>query len=158
MSMMTAVSTKTPLSRVPDVLRVAYEADLPVLLEGPHGIGKSTIFEAVAGEMGIEVRVLDLSLMEPVDLLGIPHLADGQTVYAAPARLPRAGKGLLLLEELNRAAPQTRAPALELLTRRELHDYSLPPSLPPSRLAAVRVHQPQRRRVRCGRPGSGAAL
>lgn len=115
------------IDRVPDLIRTAYRADLPVLLSGRHGIGKSTLFEQVAANLGIGCRVLDLSLMEPVDLLGLPQVTDGRVVYAPPAILPDEGCGLLLLEELNRASAMTRTPALELLTRRRLHEYALPP-------------------------------
>jgi MoxR-like ATPase len=66
--------------------------------------------------------------MDPTDLLGLPQVKDGRVVYAPPALLPTAGRGLLLLEELNRAPAMTRTPALELLTRRRLHEYVLPPA------------------------------
>lgn len=111
---------------IPALLKVAYAADLPVLLEGSHGIGKSTIFELTARELGIDLVVLDLSLLEPVDLIGVPRVQKNRTVYAPPSILPQSGRGLLLIEELNRAAPATRAPTLELLTRRKLHEYRLP--------------------------------
>ncbi|MFC1610096.1 AAA family ATPase [Myxococcota bacterium] len=120
------MTTATKLQDIPQLLSIAHHADVPVLLEGGHGIGKSSVLEQSATEMGIDVRVLDLSLMEPVDLLGLPAIKDGRTVYSHPAILPTEGKGLLLLEELNRAHPQVRTPALELLTRRRLHEYELP--------------------------------
>lgn len=115
------------ITEVLRLVRVAHAADKPLLLEGPHGIGKSEVFESAAESMDMACVVLDLSLMEPVDLLGLPRIEAGRTVYAPPAILPREGRGLLLLEELNRAEPATRTPALELLTRRRLHQYELPP-------------------------------
>ena len=120
------MSTKLKISEVPSLLQIAHAADVPVLLEGSHGIGKSEILEHAASQMGVGFRALDLSLLEPVDLVGIPMIEDKRTQYAPPAILPREGRGLLLLEELNRASPQTRTPALELLTRRQLHEYHLP--------------------------------
>src|SRR5262249_16597879 len=109
------------------VLEVAYRARRPVLLEGPTGIGKSELVTQLAGELGIGIVVLDLSLLEPPDLVGLPVIADGRTTYAAPAILPRDGAGILMLEELNRAERYIQQPALQLLTARRLHEYELPP-------------------------------
>jgi hypothetical protein len=112
---------------VKDVLAVAYRARRPVLLEGPTGIGKSQIVEQVARELGIALVVLDLSLLEPPDLVGLPTIAAGRTTYAAPSILPCDGAGILMLEELNRAERYIQQPALQLLTGRRLHEYELPP-------------------------------
>jgi len=112
--------------RLERVLHVAYRARRAVLLEGPTGIGKSEIVHAVARELGIGVTVLDLSLLEPPDLVGLPHVRDGRTHYALPALFPKDGAGILLLEELNRAERYIQQPALQLLSARRLHDYVLP--------------------------------
>lgn len=114
------------ISDVPIFLELAVAADLPVLLRSKHGVGKSTIIEKVAEDLGIDCCVLDLSLMDAVDLTGLPYQEDSRTFYAPPRFLPKAGRGIFLLEEPNRASSQTRAPALELLTRRRLNDYVLP--------------------------------
>jgi hypothetical protein len=104
-----------------------YRANQPVLLEGRHGVGKSSLFEEAARRLGIDVVVFDLSLMEAADLTGLPHRGeDGRTHYAPPARLPKDGKGVVVFEELNRASELTRTPCLQLCTARRLNDYLLP--------------------------------
>jgi hypothetical protein len=108
------------------VLEVAYRARRAVLLEGPTGIGKSELVARVARKLGVAHRVLDLSLLEPPDLVGLPVIEDGRTRYAPPRALPSEGEGILMLEELNRAERYIQAPALQLLTARALHEYSLP--------------------------------
>src|SRR5689334_19301501 len=113
--------------RLERVLSVAYRARRAVLLEGPTGIGKSEIVRSVAETLGIATTVLDLSLLEPPDLVGLPVVKDGRTEYALPAVLPKAGAGILLLEELNRAERYIQQPALQLLSARRLHEYELPP-------------------------------
>ncbi len=113
--------------RVASVLEVAYRARRPVLLEGPTGIGKSELVTSVAAKLGIRHVVLDLSLLEPPDLVGLPQVEGGKTRYARPAFLPEGGEGILMLEELNRAERYIQQPALQLLTARRLHDYELPP-------------------------------
>ena len=55
-----------------DVLSLAHRSNQPVLLEGPHGIGKSELIEQAADALKIGFIVRDLSLMEPPDLIGLP--------------------------------------------------------------------------------------
>lgn len=113
--------------RLESVLSLAYRARRAVLLEGPTGIGKSEIVQQVAQRLGIATTVLDLSLLEPPDLIGLPIISGGRTEYAVPRVLPTAGAGILMLEELNRAERYIQQPALQLLTARRLHEYVLPP-------------------------------
>ncbi len=110
-----------------DLFTSAYAANLPVLLEGGHGVGKSEISLLAAQSLGIEGRVIDLSVIEPVDLTGLPAIAGGRTVYAPPTLLPSEGRGLLVFEELNRCPRYMQTPCLQLLTSRRLNDYVLPP-------------------------------
>ena len=113
--------------RLEAVLELAYRARRSVLLEGPTGIGKSEIVRHVAARLGIGTVVLDLSLLEPPDLVGLPVVREGRTTYAVPEALPADGAGILMLEELNRAERYIQQPALQLLTARRLHEYELPP-------------------------------
>jgi hypothetical protein len=112
--------------RLEAALEVAYRARRAVLLEGPTGIGKSEVVRSVAKRLGIELCVLDLSLLEPPDLAGLPVIEAGRTTYALPHILPTEGNGILMLEELNRAERYIQQPALQLLTARTLHEYQLP--------------------------------
>ena len=122
-----APSSALPLGpRVEAILEVAYRSRRPVLLEGATGIGKSELVAHVARKLGISHIVLDLSLLEPPDLVGLPVIEDGRTRYAVPRFLPRDGAGILMLEELNRAERYIQQPALQLLTARALHEYVLP--------------------------------
>ncbi|MEZ4411271.1 MAG: MoxR family ATPase [Polyangiales bacterium] len=113
--------------RVVALLDLAYRARRPVLLEGPTGIGKSQMVSEFARGAGLEAIVLDLSLLEPPDLVGLPVIDGDRTRYAVPAELPVQGRGVLLLEELNRAEIPVMQPALQLLSARRLHGYELPP-------------------------------
>jgi MoxR-like ATPase len=97
-----------------------------VLLEGTTGIGKSQIVSEFARDRGLAVVVLDLSLLEPPDLVGLPVIKEGRTHYASPAELPSQGCGVVMLEELNRAEIPVMQPALQLLSARRLHAYELP--------------------------------
>lgn len=128
--------TRSNESRYPDIpvgprlealLELAYRARRPVLLEGPTGVGKSEVVRELARRLGVSSVVLDLSLLEPPDLVGLPVIEGGRTAFALPKILPTAGAGILMLEELNRAERYIQQPALQLLSARRLHDYELPP-------------------------------
>jgi MoxR-like ATPase len=109
-----------------EFVKLCYRANRSPLLEGRHGLGKTELLEQAAAEMGIDLIVRDLSLMEPPDLVGIPRINGKTTKYLPPDFLPTGGKGILCFEELNRAEKYMRAPCLQLLTARTLNDYRLP--------------------------------
>lgn len=121
---MDTVSAGQPLK---GLVKLLYHADRPILIVGPHGVGKSEILEQCARELDLQFISRDLSLMEPPDLVGLPYCNGRQTVYAPPAFLPQGGRGLLVFEELNRCERYLQAPCLQLLTSRCLNDYRLPP-------------------------------
>lgn len=103
-------------------------SQIPVFLWGAPGIGKSAIIKQIAREMGIECIDLRLSLLDPTDLKGIPfyerelHTA----LWAPPSFLPREGRGILFLDELNSAAPAVQASAYQLILDRKVGEYTLP--------------------------------
>jgi hypothetical protein len=118
------------LGRYLDAARLAGR---PVILRGPHGIGKSEFMADYAMERGLSYLTLDLSVLEPADLTGIPWVdrEAALTRYAPPATLPpHQGEGAwtLVLEELNRCDRSLRQPCLQLLSTRRINTYQLPPA------------------------------
>ena len=109
-----------------ELIKECVDAGASPMLTGPHGVGKSQLFEQAAKELGIGLVVRDLSLMEPPDLVGLPVTTGRRTKYLPPSFLPSHGEGVLLFEELNRCERFMRAPCLQLITARELNDYKLP--------------------------------
>lgn len=107
-------------------LAVAHAANTPVLLVGDTGIGKSEMVRAAAETIGIGCVSINLTIIEAVDLSGLPVIRDGVTDYAPPALLPREGRGFLFLDELGRAGAGVLNAALQLLTERALNGYRLP--------------------------------
>lgn len=125
------LGTSAPIGpAVIELLSLAYRADVPALLIGSHGLGKSEITAAAAAALGIECISRDLSLMEPPDLVGLPKVdaAAESTKFLPPEFLPReSGRGgFLLIEEINRAPRYMQSCCLELLTSRRLNSYVLP--------------------------------
>jgi len=104
------------------------EAQIPTFLWGPPGIGKSSIVKQIAQANDYAFIDLRLSLMDPTDLKGIPFYDEEahQALWAPPSFLPREGKGILFLDELNSAPPAVQASAYQLILDRKVGEYSLP--------------------------------
>src|SRR5262245_45317193 len=109
-----------------ECVKWCYRANRPLLLVGWPGVGKSEILSQAAKQLGIRCISIDLSIMDNLDLGGLP-VQDGRVTRHLPLEfLPTKGKGLLVFEELNRCDRLTRAPCLQLLTARRLNTYRLP--------------------------------
>jgi hypothetical protein len=97
----------------------------PVFLWGPPGIGKSSLVKQVAEERGIELLDLRLSLLEPVDLRGIPSVNGDKCFWTRPPFIPEEGDGILFLDELNTASPSVQNSALQLVLDRKIGEHKL---------------------------------
>lgn len=105
----------------------SYHADVPFLLLGKHGVGKSQSLHAVATQLGIGLITLNLSALDPTDLLGMPLVVQDHVEYAPPQWFPAEGRGLLFLDELSRAPRHLRAPLYQLVTERAINGRRLGP-------------------------------
>ena len=101
---------------------------VPTFLWGAPGIGKSSIVKQIAQENNLDFIDLRLALMDPTDLKGIPFYdkESHTALWAPPAFLPREGKGILFLDELNSAAPAVQSSAYQLILDRRVGEYELP--------------------------------
>lgn len=119
----------TPYKRA---LAAAISANVPVLIWGDPGVGKSASVEALGRQNGFEVEVVLGSIREASDFLGLPVEKDGRTAYAAPdwaARLAAAERGLLYLGELTTTGPSVMRAMLRVLQERVVGDVALPDSV-----------------------------
>lgn len=99
----------------------------PVFLWGPPGIGKSQVVLQTAQRCGLQLIDLRAVLLDPVDLRGLPRItADGVAQWCAPSFLPREGRSILFLDELNAAPPLVQAACYQLVLDRRLGEYELP--------------------------------
>lgn len=103
----------------------SYHADVPFLLLGKHGVGKSQSLRAVATQLGIQLITLNLAALEATDLLGMPIVVQDHVEYAPPQWFPTEGRGLLFLDEISRAPRHLRAPLYQLLTERAINGRRL---------------------------------
>ena len=113
-------------------LAAAIRANVPVLVWGQPGVGKTAYLETFGTRNSFQVETVVGSIREASDFLGLPIEVDGQVRYAPPSwaeRLAKASKGLLFLDELTTAAPSVQRAMLRILQEREVGEMTLPPSV-----------------------------
>lgn len=95
---------------------------------GPPGIGKSQAIHQVAREESVGCTDLRLAQCDPTDLRGVlvydPQ--DKSARWVVCSALPRDGRGILFLDEINLAPPSVQAAAYQLILDRRVGDYQLP--------------------------------
>lgn len=119
-----------------EALTLAVSADLPVLLWGEPGIGKTAALNQLADALELPLTTVIASVHEPSDFAGLPVVGDDpakQGVPMAPpdwaVRLARAGHGLLFLDELSTAPPAVQAALLRVVLERRVGALRLPPGV-----------------------------
>jgi MoxR-like ATPase len=103
---------------------------LSTMIWGPPGIGKSSIVAQTAQAHDLEMIDLRLSQLAPTDLRGLPVAdhSDGVSRWYAPEFLPRSGRGILFLDEVNLAPPAIQGIAQQLILDRKVGSYCVPDS------------------------------
>lgn len=94
------------------VLAAAVEANVPTLIWGDPGAGKTAVLEQRGAQWGREVRTIAASSREAVDFMGLPMESDGRVVYSPLSwalDLNAAKKGLLVVDEITTAASTFKA-------------------------------------------------
>ncbi|MBC7299674.1 MAG: MoxR family ATPase [Nocardia sp.] len=119
-----------------EALTLAVAADLPVLLWGEPGIGKTAALTQLAQSLDLPLTTVIASVHEPSDFSGLPVIGEDpatQGVAMAPpdwaVRLVRAGRGLLFLDELSTAPPAVQAALLRVVLERRVGALELPPGV-----------------------------
>ncbi|SEL91249.1 AAA family ATPase [Streptacidiphilus jiangxiensis] len=136
LALLRASDTEPRADQQLEALTLAVAADLPVLLWGEPGIGKTAALNQLAEALDLPLTTVIASVHEPSDFSGLPVVGDDparQGVPLAPpdwaVRLVRAGKGLLFLDELSTAPPAVQAALLRLVLERRIGALQLPPGV-----------------------------
>ncbi|HEX3146893.1 MAG TPA: MoxR family ATPase [Gemmataceae bacterium] len=98
----------------------------PIYLWGPPGAAKSSLVRQTATNLKLELVDIRATLLDPIDLRGLPRLDKDAAVWVPPAFLPRGGAGVLFLDELAQAPPLVQAGCLQLTLDRRIGEYRLP--------------------------------
>jgi hypothetical protein len=116
------------ISELKQVIPVLSRAGVTPFLWGSHGIGKTESVEQIARENGLEFFTLNLGTQEVGDLLGLPDFSNNKTEYKVPSWFPTDpdSKGILFLDEINRARRDVLQAVFSLVLSKRLHDKYLP--------------------------------
>jgi hypothetical protein len=119
-----------------EALALAVSANLPVLLWGEPGIGKSATLRQLAAGLGTPMETVIASVHEPSDFAGLPIVGDDPAVTGVPmappdwaVRLATAGEGLLFFDELSSAPPAVQAALLRVVLERHVGSLRLPDAI-----------------------------
>ncbi|WP_211275357.1 AAA family ATPase [Actinoplanes rectilineatus] len=119
-----------------EALALAVSADLPVLLWGEPGIGKTATLRHLAASLGLPLTTVIASVHEPSDFAGLPVVGDDPQTQGVPmappdwaVHLSRAGHGLLFLDEISTAPPAVQAALLRVVLERRVGALQLPPGV-----------------------------
>ena len=115
-------------------LRANALADVPSMIWGPPGIGKSDIAYQFANSMNAKLFELRANVFDPVDVRGglkVVEQADGtyRTRYGVPEDYPDTdyqGAVVLFIDELPNAPKATQNALLQLLLNKRIGTYELP--------------------------------
>lgn len=122
-------------SKLTNELHANAKANVPTMIWGPPGIGKSEIVYQFANSIGAKLFEMRANLFDPVDVRGglkVVEMADGtyRTRYGVPEDYPDSnfqGPVVLFIDELPNAPKATQNALLQLILDKKLGTYVLPP-------------------------------
>ena len=119
-----------------DALGIALLANVPVVLWGPPGQGKSSVVRELADGMGAHLETVIASIREPSDFAGLPVVdtTSGTASLAPPSwavrlrdAVEREGRaGVQFYDEISTAPPATQAALLRPILEGVVGDLRLP--------------------------------
>jgi hypothetical protein len=112
-------------------LGLCLAANVPVVLWGAPGQGKTSVIAQLARDQGLHLETVIASIREPSDFAGLPVVeAHGGAVTLAPPRWARqvaqAGTGVVFFDEMSTAPPSVQAAMLRVAVDRVVGDLPLP--------------------------------
>lgn len=98
----------------------------PVFIWGAPGIGKSSIVESFADSLGLPCVSLLGSQLAPEDIIGVPQIIEGKSVFCPPRMIAREEAYCLFLDELNACSQEVQKAFYSLIHDRRIGEYFLP--------------------------------
>lgn len=98
----------------------------PVFIWGPPGIGKSSLVQQFAAQLGLPCVSLLGSQLAPEDIIGVPQIIDGVSRFCPPSAIAREEPYCLFLDELNACSHEVQKAFYSLIHERRIGEYMLP--------------------------------
>ncbi len=98
----------------------------PVFIWGAPGIGKSSIVEKFAEDLGLPCVSLLGSQLAPEDIIGIPRINGETSEFLPPKIIARKEPYVLFLDELNACSQEVQKAFYSLIYERRIGEYHLP--------------------------------
>jgi hypothetical protein len=115
-------------AQIVQALQVALVANVPVIVWGEPGAGKTATVNAIANALDWPIETVLASLREPSDFAGLPVIIDGEMRLAAPdwaARLSTHTEAICFFDEISTASPSTQRALLRVIHERVVGDLAL---------------------------------
>jgi hypothetical protein len=113
-----------------NVFPVLLKHNIVPYLHGSHGLGKTQVVGQCTKELGEDFGFIPLYLatQEVGDLIGLMDKdQDSKTSYhMRPEWFPTSGKGVIFLDEFNRAHPDVLQAMFPFVLTRKMHTHTLP--------------------------------
>jgi hypothetical protein len=126
---MHAAITTTP-AKLPDLL-LHIAVTRPVFVWGQPGIGKSSLVEEFAAQVGLECETLLGTQLAAEDLIGVPRITgqgdQARSRFCPPENIARDEPFVLFLDELNGSSNEVQKAFYSLILDRRLGSYRLHP-------------------------------
>jgi len=114
---------------LPTIMTIAYASNVPMLLWGPPGTGKTSSIKGFANAINVACKTAMASIQEPADIGGYP-VPGQQGVRKLPPtwamELASEQEGILFIDELTTAPPATQAACLRAVHEGVVGDLELP--------------------------------
>lgn len=117
------------ISDIKKVVPMLLEAGQVPCLVGHAGDGKTTVVEQIAKSMNGDIVTWRLGQTSDVgDIKGMPNLNENKQVteFFPPAHLPKDGKGIIFLDEINRSHEDIIQCMFEFVERGRFESYKKP--------------------------------
>ena len=114
------------------VMALTYDVRSPMPhIVGPPGSGKSTTIEQLAEQLGVNLHILNVSRLSPLEVEGVqmPHgVGEEMVLKMLPATFWTSLEegDILLMDEFLRGFPEVYSAMLDIFTSRRVGNYRLP--------------------------------
>ena len=125
------------ISNMKEIMGIAHRSQNAIHMIGHAGIGKTEIVKQFAKEQGYHCEVLQLTVMEEGDLMGMPVIETDKygskvTTWAKPVWVQRINKAneegkhcVIFLDELGRASTGIQQASLQMVLEHQIQEHSL---------------------------------